>query len=244
MNVVYDTIYKWSDTMKKKKWCHFRHKIWFSLMRPIFKVLLKVKYNYKAKPFKVRKQNYLVISNHTCTLDPFLICASIKKPVYFIASDDIMKNGFVSRFIGHAVAPIPIRKGSMDIGCIKKSISVAKEGGTIGLFPEGNRTYSGELGNIDISLIKFIRMLKIPLLIYYIDGGYGMDPRWGKKSRYSSGAVGSVKKEISVEEISKLSDEELMKIIKENLSQNYNHNLTFKCFNNCTIYINTNYIIL
>ena len=198
-------------------------------MRPIFSFLFWKKYGYKAENYKLdRKQNYLIICNHSCSLDPFMLGKSFFRPIYFVASDDLLKNGFISKIMKHTVAPIPIRKGTMDISSIKNCISIAKEGGTIGIFPEGNRTYSGEISYLGINLVKFIRKLDLPLIIYHIDGGYGLDPRWGKKSRRGKGSRGYVQRLLSKEELCSLKDEELLKIINTNLSQEISPSLRFK----------------
>ena len=215
--------------MKKKKWCKVRHKFWFTIMRPIFSFLFWKKYGYKAENYKLdRKQNYLIICNHSCSLDPFMLGKSFFRPIYFVASDDLLKNGFISKIMKHTVAPIPIRKGTMDISSIRNCIYIAKEGGTIGIFPEGNRTYSGEISYLGINLVKFIRKLDLPLIIYHIDGGYGLDPRWGKKSRRGKGSRGYVQRLLSKEELCSLKDEELLKIINTNLSQEISPSLRFK----------------
>ena len=84
--------------MKKKKWCKARHKFWFTIMRPIFSFLFWIKYGYKAENYKLdRKQNYLIICNHSCSLDPFMLGKSFFRPIYFVASDDLLKNGFISK---------------------------------------------------------------------------------------------------------------------------------------------------
>ena len=198
-------------------------------MRPIFSFLFWKKYGYKAENYKLdRKQNYLIICNHSCSLDPFMLGKSFFRPIYFVASDDLLKNGFISKIMKHTVAPIPIRKGTMDISSIRNCISIAKEGGTIGIFPEGNRTYSGEISYLGINLVKFIRKLDIPLTIYHIDGGYGLDPRLGKKSRRGKESRGYVQKVLSKEELCSLKDEELLKIINTNLSQEISPSLRFK----------------
>ena len=198
-------------------------------MRPIFSFLFWKKYGYKAENYKLdRKQNYLIICNHSCSLDPFMLGKSFFRPIYFVASDDLLKNGFISKIMKHTVAPIPIRKGTMDISSIRNCISIAKEGGTIGIFPEGNRTYSGEISYLGINLVKFIRKLDLPLIIYHIDGGYGLDPRWGKKSRRGKGSRGYVQRLLSKEELCSLKDEELLKIINTNLSQEISPSLRFK----------------
>ena len=198
-------------------------------MRPIFSFLFWKKYGYKAENYKLdRKQNYLIICNHSCSLDPFMLGKSFFRPIYFVASDDLLKNGFISKIMKHTVAPIPIRKGTMHISSIRNCISIAREGGTIGIFPEGNRTYSGEISYLGINLVKFIRKLDLPLIIYHIDGGYGLDPRWGKKSRRGKGSRGYVQRVLSKEELCSLKDEELLKIINTNLSQEISPSLRFK----------------
>ena len=198
-------------------------------MRPIFSFLFWKKYGYKAENYKLdRKQNYLIICNHSCSLDPFMLGKSFFRPIYFVASDDLLKNGFISKIMKHTVAPIPIRKGTMDISSIRNCISIAREGGTIGIFPEGNRTYSGEISYLGINLVKFIRKLDLPLIIYHIDGGYGLDPRWGKKSRRGKGSRGYVQRLLSKEELCSLKDGELLKIINTNLSQEISPSLRFK----------------
>lgn len=215
--------------MKKKKWCKARHKFWFTIMRPIFSFLFWKKYAYKAEIYKLdKKQNYLIICNHSCSLDPFMVGKSFYRPIYYVASDDLLKNGLTSKIMKHTVAPIPIRKGTIDIASIKTCISIAREGGTIGIFPEGNRTYSGDISYLGMNLVKFIRKLDLPLIIYHIDGGYGLDPRWGKKSRRGKGSKGYVQKLLSKEELLSLSDEELLHIINTNLSQEISPSLRFK----------------
>ena len=198
-------------------------------MRPIFSVLFWKKYGYKAEKFKLdKKQNYLIICNHSCSLDPFMLGKSFFRPIYFVASDDLLKNGFVSKIMNHTVSPIPIRKGTMDISSIKTCISIAKEGGTIGIFPEGNRTYSGDISYLGMNLVKFIRKLDLPLIIYHIDGGYGLDPRWGNKSRKGKGSKGYVQRLLTKEELSSLQDEELILLINSNLNQEISPSLRFK----------------
>lgn len=215
--------------MKSNKWCHFRHKVFTEIARPIFKIFLFFKYGYRARISKINnKQNYLIIANHAASLDPFLLGLSFKFPIYYVASEDLLKNKFVSKLLSYALAPIPIKKGITDLVCIKRCIKVAKEGGSIAIFPEGNRTYSGDLLKLDKSIVKLVRLLKIPLVLYHIEGGYGIDPRWGYKGRKSSGAFGEVRKVLSLEEINSLSDEDLLNTIEETISYSSNENLIYK----------------
>lgn len=214
---------------KKNKWVKFRHKVFTELLRPIFILFLYFKYGYKIKKTKIdKKQNYLIISNHSATLDPFMLGLSFPFPIYYVASEDLLKNKFVSKILSFALAPIPIKKGITDLVCIKRCINIAKEGGNIAIFPEGNRTYSGNLLPLDISIVKLIRILKLPLILYHIEGGYGIDPRWGNKGRKSNGSYGVIRKILSVEEINSLNDQELLSLVEKEISTQDNTSLIFK----------------
>lgn len=99
-------------------------------------------------------------------------------PVYYVASEDLFSNGFVSGLLRYAVAPIPIRKQTTDIRSVMNCIKVAKEGGTIAIAPEGNRTFSGRTEYIKPSIVGLVRVLKLPVAFIRIEGGYGVQPRW------------------------------------------------------------------
>jgi 1-acyl-sn-glycerol-3-phosphate acyltransferase len=61
--------------------------------------------------------------------------------------------------------------------------------------------------------------LKIPLALLRIEGGYGVEPRWGNKTR--RGRIDAyVSRVVSVEEIRAMSDEELFSLIEKELYVN------------------------
>ncbi len=165
-------------------WIKKRHKFTTEILRFIFFFYLKFRYNlHHDKPIKI-KDGALIISNHTTTLDPIMIGSLFKDPLYYMASKDIFNHRFIGKLIKFFVNPIGKEKGnSSDIQAIKDCIRVSKEGGNICIFPEGNRTFSGSLGNVDFSIVKLAKLLKKPLIICNIKGGYPTDPRWARTIR-------------------------------------------------------------
>ena len=94
---------------------------------------------------------------------------------------------------------------------------VAKEGGNICIFPEGNRTLSGKLGNVDYSIVKLAKSLKVPLVICNIEGGYGVDPRWSNKSRKGKLHV-FVRNIYQFDDIKDMDNDELYNLIIDGLT--------------------------
>ncbi|MDE6597614.1 MAG: 1-acyl-sn-glycerol-3-phosphate acyltransferase [Clostridia bacterium] len=203
---------------KKSTWTKRRHARVFAFLRPVMRLYFRLRYNFKAQPGGLKKGAYLIISNHQTTMDPFLLSLSFRFPVYFVASDDLF-NLKISPLIKYLVAPIPKSKSLHDVAAMMGVFRVIKEGGAVGIFPEGNRTISGGQWEMTDAIAKLAKSLKVPLVIYNIHGGYGTDPRWGHSIRKGR-ATGGVRKIISVEELNALSADQLFALIKKELDVN------------------------
>lgn len=202
---------------KKKKWTKLRHRIVTCVLRLFLGFYTKIKYGIKVERFREQeKRPYLILMNHQTAFDQFFIGMAFKGPVYYLASEDIFSNGWVSSLIRYLVAPIPIKKQTTDVRAILNCLKVAKEGGTIAIAPEGNRTYSGRTEYMSPSIVPLAKKLGVPIVLFRIEGGYGVHPRWsdvvrkGKMRAY-------VSQVIYPEEYSPLSDDELFAIVKKGL---------------------------
>ncbi len=202
---------------KQKKWIKFRHRVVRNLLDSAVHAYCRFKYGIKIEKFKEQKKTpYLILFNHQTAFDQFFVGIAFKGPVYYLASEDIFSNGWVSSLIRYLVAPIPIKKQSTDISAIKNCIRVAREGGTIAIAPEGNRTYSGQTEYMSPSIVSLARKLNLPIALYRIEGGYGVHPRWSDVIR--KGKMRSyVSRVIEPEDYAKMSDEELFAIIENEL---------------------------
>ncbi|MBR6680122.1 MAG: 1-acyl-sn-glycerol-3-phosphate acyltransferase [Clostridia bacterium] len=202
---------------KKKKWTKLRHSIVTCVLRLFLGFYTKIKYGIKVERFREQeKRPYLILMNHQTAFDQFFIGMAFKGPVYYLASEDIFSNGWVSSLIRYLVAPIPIKKQTTDVRAILNCLKVAKEGGTIAIAPEGNRTYSGRTEYMSPSIVPLAKKLGVPIVLFRIEGGYGVHPRWsdvvrkGKMRAY-------VSQVIYPEEYASLSDDELFAIVKNGL---------------------------
>ena len=200
-----------------KKYTKKRHRFFFSFFRFVGIFCAKI-FHFKYKPIKLKKdEHYLIFSNHQTVLDPMFLCMQFKAPLYIVASDTLFNNSLKSKFLQFCFAPIKKRKALVDVSCIMACKRIANEGGNILMFPEGNRSWVDTPLYIDPSVCKLIRLLNMPLMLYNLSGGYGVNPRWGHKIRRGS-FTGKINKIISVEQINALSDDQLYKVICESLA--------------------------
>ena len=202
---------------KSNSWIKNRHKVIYSLICWILNTYTKTAYHFKPERFfEIKNRPYLIVFNHQTACDQFFITESCRTPVYFVVSEDLFSNGMLGPVLKYTCAPIPIKKNATDLQAVKNCLKVAREGGSIALAPEGNRTFSGQTVNIKPSIVKLAKATKLPVAIYKIEGGYGVHPRWSDSIRKGYIKAG-VTKIIEPEEYNKLSDEEFYDLIKESL---------------------------
>ncbi len=201
--------------MKKKKWLKPRHKVVTALLRWPVHLYCFLKYGIRIKRYKKREQ-CLVLYNHQTAFDQFFVGLAFWGPIYYLASEDIFSNGRVSSLIKYLVEPIPIKKQTTDVKAILNCIRVAREGGSIAIAPEGNRTYSGRTEYMSPSIVPLARKLGLPIALYRIEGGYGVHPRWSDVVRRGR-MRGYVSRIIYPEEYAAMSDEQLFDAIRAEL---------------------------
>jgi len=205
---------------KKKTWMRHRHKVITAILRPILHPYCVWKYGITVEPFRQQGDRaYLILMNHQTPFDQFFVAMSFRGPVYYVATEDLFSNGWVSSLIRWLVAPIPIKKQTTDIGAVMNCIRVAREGGTIAMAPEGNRTYSGRTEYMNPAVASLAKKLKLPIALYRIEGGYGVEPRWSDKVRKGKMRA-YVSEVIEPEEYASLTADELYERIRAGLQVN------------------------
>ena len=212
---------KVKETAKKKTpWMKFRHRLITAIGMPFLGLYTRLKYGIRVERFREQgKRQYLVLMNHQTAFDQFFIAMAFKGPVYYVASEDLFSLGWVSGLIRYLVAPIPIRKQTTDIQAVMNCIKVAREGGTIAIAPEGNRTFSGKTVYMNPAIGSLAKKLGMPIALFRIEGGYGIHPRWsdvvrrGKMRAY-------VSQVIEPEEYKAMTADQLCNRIREGLEVN------------------------
>ncbi len=206
--------------MRKNRWLKPRHKVVRNILFAILHPYCKWRYGITIDKFKAQeKRPYLILLNHQTPFDQFFVGMSFRGPVYYMASEDLFSNGWVSSLIRWLVAPIPIKKQTTDVTAVKTCLRVAKEGGTIAIAPEGNRTYSGKTEYMNPAIAPLARKLGLPIVLYRIEGGYGAEPRWSDCIRKGK-MHAFVSRVVQPAEYATLTDRELYDIIKNELYVN------------------------
>ena len=205
---------------KQNTWCRPQHKVITALARMVLAPYCRLRYGITVDKFREQeKRPYLILMNHQTPFDQFFVGVAFRGPVYYMATEDIFSLGWVSDLLRWVVAPIPIRKQTTDIQAVKNCMKVAREGGTICIAPEGNRTYSGRTEYMNPAIAPLVKKLGLPVALFRSEGGYGAEPRWsdvvrrGKMRAY-------VSEVITPEQYGEMTKEELYDRIRDGLQVN------------------------
>lgn len=146
------------------------------LAGPFFRSKFKIK-TYGEMP----APPFILIANHVSFWDVFLLGALIKYPVAWVTARGVFENPFLKHLV-QAVGAIPKRKARPDIQTIREIIHVLKQGGAVGLFPEGNITWDGSFGYLYPGTDKLLDKLKVAVVGVKIKGAWLNQPRWADKN--------------------------------------------------------------
>jgi len=75
------------------------------------------------------------------------------------------------------------RKGAPDFMSLRRTLNLGRAGETLGLFPEGDRSWDGLPSPFRPGLGKLLRMLGMPVLLARQEGAYLSGPRWASLPR-------------------------------------------------------------
>lgn len=118
------------------------YKIARFLAHPVFNLLYDIKvYGRENIP---KKGGYIFCPNHTCNLDPVLLGVNIRRPICYMAKEELFEKRWLAPILRLAGA-FPVNRGKGDTTAIDHAIDTLRHGRNVGIFPEGTRSKTGAL---------------------------------------------------------------------------------------------------
>ena len=126
---------------------------------------------------------FILACNHSSFFDPPAIGCKIPRNLHYFARDSLFFWP-LGLLIGK-LNSIPVNRGQLDLGTLRKVLRVLKNGHPILVFPEGTRSEDGKLQAPQKGLgllVSKSSVSVIPARIYGTDKAFGkkhLFPRWG-----------------------------------------------------------------
>ena len=87
----------------------------------------------------------ILCSNHRSFLDPFVIGTCLRRPVYYVAKEELFKYRFVA-WILNSLGAFPVVRGTGDQDMLATAKAILARGDAVLMFAEGTRIRPGALG--------------------------------------------------------------------------------------------------
>lgn len=123
-------------------------------------------------------------ANHASYLDPLVGWSAIwgTRKMIGVAKEELWKNRLVAYFMD-SLDSIPVKRHSADRTMFRRCLEVLERGDTVGIFPEGTRTYDGKLNPAEPGMALLYVKTKAPIVPVALIGTFEMYPRKAKRLR-------------------------------------------------------------
>lgn len=187
------------------------YRIGRTILGPIFKLY----YNPKVigKENIPKKGPIIIVGNHKHLYDQCLAIISTNRGIHYMAKREYFDNKKVSWFFKHTGC-ISVDRSKKDPKSVEQAISVLKDNGAIGIFPEGTRNKTKEfLLPFKFGAVSMAKKTGAYLVPFGITGNYkfrstNLTVRFGKPFRVDS---------MELEQANQKLYNEVYKLMKQNL---------------------------
>src|SRR3954447_15520342 len=84
-------------------------------------------------------------ANHRSFLDPFVIATLARRPLYYVAKQELFRNKLQAWFL-NSLGAFPVERGKGDANMIDTAKAILARGDSVLISPEGTRIRPGALG--------------------------------------------------------------------------------------------------
>ena len=154
--------------------------LYFTLCKPLLRLEVRGLENLPGEG------PYLICPNHQSFIDPFVLISSMPFRVFrkmFFVGYSAFFNGRFMRFIARMVNTIPVDPDAHLLRAMKTGAAGLRQGGILCIFPEGGRSFDGEVQEFRKGASILSRELSAPMIPAAIDGAYDVWARGSMRIR-------------------------------------------------------------
>ena len=145
------------------------------LLSPLFLLLMRPR--VRGLRHLWRRGGAIVVSNHWALSDPILIALVSPRVIHFMAKQELFRSPVARIFLMRGLYAFPVNRKQADMASLKQAMAVLEKGRVFGIFPEGRRSVTGELDELERGAAFLALRCRVPIIPIY------SDPRTYRKLR-------------------------------------------------------------
>jgi 1-acyl-sn-glycerol-3-phosphate acyltransferase len=156
-------------------------------MKSLSAGLLRLLFHFRAIGVEnvPRQGPLLVAANHVSFLDPVVVAAGMRRPIYFMAKAELFRVPLFGSLI-RSLHAYPLERAGADVRALRHGLALLEAGGALLIFPEGTRGVEGSLraGRRGIGMLATVG--EAPVVPAYVRGTGHALPRgakWPRRAR-------------------------------------------------------------
>lgn len=110
-----------------------------------------------------KRGGVVIVANHASDFDPPLLASSVRRPVAYMAKEELFRVPLLGRAI-RLYGAYPVKRGSPDRSAIRAALSQLEAGWAVGVFPSGTRTPDGRIPVPKLGAAMIAAKAQVPLL--------------------------------------------------------------------------------
>ena len=182
------------------------------LLSPILLLLLRPR--VRGKRHLWHRGSAILVSNHWALTDPILIALVSPRIIHYMAKKELFENPIARFLLMKGLYAFPVNRKQADMTSLKQAMQVLDKGKVFGIFPEGRRSVTGELDELERGAAFLALRCKVPIIPVY------SDPRTYRKLRINmivgepmdAAAIAAAHKGKSVDEVTQAIADKLQQL--------------------------------
>lgn len=116
----------------------------------------------------------VIVSNHASDLDPPIVSVCMRRPVAYMAKEELFKVPILKQIIT-LYGAYPVQRGSADRSAIRSALNSLEQGWAAGIFLQGTRTPDGKITEPKLGAALIAAKAKVPLLPVCVWGTHAVE---------------------------------------------------------------------